>query len=175
MDVGAQRRRQGVSRLCRAFNCTIAALLISWMTALPIGWIKASKSERTFWTSNLASPPIHLLVVEDQELVRSVIVHALTGAGFEVSSTGAADQALRLLDASGSRYGALITDINLEASLSGLEIAKHARAINPDLPILYIAVAVPREFAAEAVANSAILRKPFTSEELTEIVLELVG
>jgi len=123
----------------------------------------------------LASTPIHLLVVEDQELVRSVIVHALTEAGFEVSSTGVADQAIQLLDDSGSRYGALITDINLEAPLSGLEIAKHARAINPDLPILYVAVAVPQEFAAEAVVKSAILRKPFTIEELTGMVLELVG
>jgi two-component system cell cycle response regulator CpdR len=118
----------------------------------------------------LASTPIHLLVVEDQELVRSVIVHALTEAGFEMFSTGASDQGIELLNDLGPSYGALITDISLDGPITGWDLALHAREINPGLPILYMAPALPRDYVAKGVSNSALLLKPFTIEQLTEAV-----
>ncbi|MDF2117208.1 response regulator [Roseiarcaceae bacterium H3SJ34-1] len=118
----------------------------------------------------MASTSRRLLVVEDQELVRSVIVRALTEAGFELFSTGASDQAIELLNDLGPTYGALITDINLDGPMSGWDLATHARGINPGLSILYLAPALPRDYVAKGLSNSALLLKPFTIEQLTEAV-----
>jgi CheY-like chemotaxis protein len=54
-----------------------------------------------------------------------------------VASSG--EKALELLDASEGKYRALVTDINLGLDkIDGWQVAKHAREIDPDFPIVYM-------------------------------------
>src|SRR6202043_2922488 len=53
-----------------------------------------------------------ILVVEDDQLAQGVVEEALSDGGFEVAIASTGEQALDLLDGSGAKYRALVTDIN---------------------------------------------------------------
>ena len=80
-----------------------------------------------------------IFVVEDEHLVRELLEHALVENGFAVENAESGEEAIRLLDASGADYRALVTDVNLApGKLTGWDVAKRGREINPDLPVVYI-------------------------------------
>lgn len=54
-----------------------------------------------------------ILVVEDDQLIQSVVEEALTDGGFEIEIASSGENAVELLDASKGKYRALVTDINL--------------------------------------------------------------
>jgi DNA-binding response OmpR family regulator len=115
------------------------------------------------------------LVVEDDFLVRTVIDQGLKEAGFEIASAGTASGALSLLDCEGDTYAAIITDIYLEGTPAGWQVAKHARTINGAMAVLYITSASVREFVSQSVPNSALLIKPFEMRKLMDAVRHLLG
>ena len=55
----------------------------------------------------------NVLIVEDDELIQSVVEDALSEGGFEPVMASSGENAVELLDASHSKYRALVTDINL--------------------------------------------------------------
>lgn len=63
-----------------------------------------------------------ILVVEDDQLVQSVVEESLTDGGFETVIASSGENAVELLGASGGEYRALVTDINLgkEGSTAGM-------------------------------------------------------
>jgi CheY-like chemotaxis protein len=72
-----------------------------------------------------------IFVVEDDVLVQDVLQGALEDAGFAVTAASGAEEALRMLDADGANFRALITDVNLGShELTGWDVAKHARAFS---------------------------------------------
>ena len=80
-----------------------------------------------------------ILVVEDDQLVQSVVEETLTEDGFEVVIAPSGEDALELLNASEGKYRALVTDINLNpGKVSGWDVARHAREIDPNFPVVYM-------------------------------------
>src|SRR5205085_12462017 len=80
-----------------------------------------------------------IFVVEDDELVQDLLKDTLEDAGFAVSLATSGEQAIKMLDAKGEYFRALVTDINLGPSqTSGWDVAQRARQINDQLPVLYI-------------------------------------
>ena len=73
-----------------------------------------------------------ILVVEDDQLFQGVVEEALSDGGFEVAIAATGEQALDLLDESGAKYRALVTDINLgNGKLDGWDVARLAREKRP--------------------------------------------
>jgi DNA-binding response OmpR family regulator len=58
-----------------------------------------------------------ILVVEDDQLIQSVVEESLTEGGFKIEVASSAAQAVALLDEAGGKYRALVTDINLGRDL----------------------------------------------------------
>lgn len=80
-----------------------------------------------------------ILVVEDDHLVQSVVEDSLTDGGFEIVMASSGENAVELLDASDGKYRALVTDINLgRGGIDGWDVARHAREIDPNFPIVYM-------------------------------------
>jgi len=52
-----------------------------------------------------------VLVVEDEALIRALIVETLIDAGFDVEEAGNSDSAARMLEADG--YRLLVTDVHM--------------------------------------------------------------
>ena len=91
---------------------------------------------------------IVVLVVEDDQLVQSVVEDCLSDGGFEAVIASSGDNAVELLDASERKYHALVTDINLSPSkFDGWDVARHARQIDPYFPV------VPRKRRTTAVGT----------------------
>jgi DNA-binding NtrC family response regulator len=116
-----------------------------------------------------------VLVVEDDQLIQSVVEETLTEGGFEIVIASSAKQAIELLDADG-KYCALVTDINLgRGQADGWAIGRHAREIDPEFPIVYMSGDSAEEWASKGVPNSIMLGKPFAPAQLVTAVSQLLN
>lgn len=62
---------------------------------------------------------------------------------------------------------ALVVDVNLGHGTTGYDVARFARQVIPDLPVLYISGEARSEtFQAYAVPGSGFVQKPFMPDEL---------
>ena len=80
--------------------------------------------------------PARILLVEDEALVCAMICDALLEHGFEVHAVGNAGDALQYLR-DGGPVDVLFTDINLPGEIDGALLAQEARAMRPDLPVVF--------------------------------------
>ena len=74
--------------------------------------------------------------MEDEFLLCDMLTEVLAEHGFEVHAVANAKDALRHLPA-GSPCDILLTDIDLPGSMDGAALARLARGIRPDLPVVY--------------------------------------
>jgi DNA-binding NtrC family response regulator len=116
------------------------------------------------------------LVVEDDQLIHSVVEETLTDGGFEIDIAASAAQAIELLDKASGKYRALVTDINLgRGQIDGWEIDRHAREIDPEFPVVYMSGDSAEAWASKGVPNSIMLAKPFAPAQLGTAVSQLLN
>lgn len=118
---------------------------------------------------------IVILVVEDDQLIQSVVEEALTEGGFEPAIAASGEEAVTLLMGNKGKYRGLVTDINLQGKMGGWEVAKRAREIDPEFPIVYITGASADEYGSQGVPNSILLTKPFAPAQLVTAVSQLLN
>ena len=116
-----------------------------------------------------------ILVVEDDDLMQAMIQEAMTDGGFEIGLAPTGEQAVTLLTEAEGKYVALVTDINLLGRIDGWQVAKHAREIDPQFPIVYMTGASADAWGANGVPNSILLTKPFAPAQLLTAVSQLLN
>ena len=79
-----------------------------------------------------------VLVVEDDAPLQSIIEDALTDGRFEPAIAASGEEAVTLLMGLKGKYRALVTDVQLRGVMDGWEVAKSAREIDPEFPIVYM-------------------------------------
>jgi CheY-like chemotaxis protein len=113
----------------------------------------------------------HVLVVDDDRLVRRFVAESLRSLGYEVRDTDNGADALTLLDA--QRCDLLLADFAMPG-MNGAELAKAAQLKQPGLPVLIVS-GYADSAAVEAVPGIARqLRKPFDRTELGAVVAEVL-
>lgn len=112
-----------------------------------------------------------VLVVEDEADVRSIVRRQLEGIGHRVLVADAAPEALLLLQGPGTP-DVLLTDVVLATGIDGIELAKQARAVRPDLPVVFMSgyTAVPEAQQRIREFGAPLLSKPFTSAQLERAI-----
>ncbi len=110
-----------------------------------------------------------VLVVEDDEAVRPITCTFLRDAGFRVLEAASGAVALALLQVAGD-IDILVTDLAMP-SMDGLQLAQAVRAARPNLP----AVLVTSHASGHDLSDEIVVRKPFTSTELTQAVALALG
>ena len=118
---------------------------------------------------------LSVLVVEDDQLIQSVVEEALSDGGFVLNIAVSGEEALTLLSGTNSGYRALITDITLGGTIDGWQVAKHARELDPAFPVIYITDGNAEQWAVEGVPNSVLLIKPFAPAQLVTAVAQLLN
>lgn len=115
-----------------------------------------------------------VLVVEDEALVRLLIVDVLDELGYKALEAADGPSGLRILQ-SPQRIDLLITDIGLPG-LNGRQVADAARLQRPDLKILFMT-----GYAENAAINNGILSpgmqmitKPFAMDAFTRRIRDLM-
>ncbi|MBX6744554.1 MAG: response regulator [Acetobacteraceae bacterium] len=113
--------------------------------------------------------PMHVLLIEDDALMRRMLSDMLSEDGIEVDGLASAEDALILLGA-GQVPDVLVTDINLGPGLSGLDLAAIARERHPDLELVLIS-GMPLDTGAHPLArHERFLQKPFPPHALADAI-----
>ncbi len=115
-----------------------------------------------------------VLVVEDDPTVLMFLEDGLDDQGYAVVSARSSGEALSILGSGIYTIHVLVADIRLGDGIDGWEIARCAREITPDLPIVYVTGDSYGEFDGEGVPKSLILKKPFTRIELSNAIASLL-
>lgn len=101
-----------------------------------------------------------IVVVEDDEVVRTLAVETLEAMGYVVHAACDGPQGARLLNELGD-VDLLLTDIGLPGGLSGKQLADAARATRPQLKVILITGYAQELAGADLVAQRfELLRKP---------------
>lgn len=109
-----------------------------------------------------------VLVVEDEELVREMMVYELQIAGFEVLEAASAEDGLALLDKAGS-IDLLFTDIRLPG-MNGWQLAETVRGRFPNVPVIYASGYADR---VEPLPHSHFLQKPYRPSQVLQAAANL--
>lgn len=117
-----------------------------------------------------------VFIVEDEHLICELLEHALVENGFAVKTAESGEEASQMLDAAGADYRALVTDVNLApGKLTGWDVAKRSREINPDLPVVYMTGSEVHDWASKGVPNSILVIKPFAPAQIITAVAQLLN
>ena len=116
-----------------------------------------------------------VLVVEDENLLQEMVKEALTEGGFEALVVGTGEEAISVLSEDGSAPCAVITDIGLQGRFDGWEIARRARELHPEMPVIYMTGAHAEDWTSKGVPNSILLNKPFAPAQLVTAVSQLLN
>jgi DNA-binding response OmpR family regulator len=113
-----------------------------------------------------------ILVVEDDDGVRRFICTLLRHAMTEtVVEAGNPDMALSIARKLGRRIELLISDVNLSASINGVELARNLARANPSMKVLLISGADSP--VCEIPLTWRFLAKPFSVQSLLDCVIAL--
>lgn len=113
----------------------------------------------------------HVLLVEDEPMVRTVAERALTRQGYEVVTATNGEEALEIIGR-GDPIDLLVSDVVMPA-MDGPTMVREARKARPGIPVLFMS-----GYAEEHLRKSididqvAFLPKPFSVQELAEAVRE---
>jgi len=115
-----------------------------------------------------------ILVVEDEPVVRALVVEVLNELGYETLEAGEASEALRITE-SGQRIDLLISDVGLPG-MNGRQLADIARQQRPGLKVLF-ATGYAVSFAANDFLgpDMAVITKPFAIDVFATKVGEILG
>ena len=114
-----------------------------------------------------------VLVVEDEPLVRLLIVETLNDLGYKALETADSAAALRILQSS-QRIDLLVSDIGLPG-LNGRQLADAARVKRPNLKVLFVT-----GYAENAAGSSFLepgmemIAKPFAMDVLASKIREMI-
>ncbi len=117
-------------------------------------------------------PPPRILVVEDEPLLLEVITADLEDAGFAVAPATDAERAVAMLR-DGEPVDLLFTDIRLPGTMDGWQLGEAARALRPDLPIIYATAF--SQTPPRPTAGSLFFTKPYRSAAIIRAIRSLSG
>jgi len=125
-------------------------------------------------TSVSASPPggpETILVVEDEEMLRTLVREVLTRAGYSVLFATDGEEALRVYDEHHDTINLVLLDLGLP-KLAGDEVLVSLRQRNPGLKVVFSTGYVRKERSEELLGLGAqgVVFKPYTVADMLETI-----
>ncbi|MBQ3696089.1 MAG: response regulator [Alphaproteobacteria bacterium] len=122
----------------------------------------------------LPTPKAPILLVDDEESIRTVTARALQAKGFEVTQASNAEDALKLIQDK-SVFQLLITDMVMP-SMDGEHLIKEAKKFSPDLPCLLMSGYSDsyEKHTSNKAKNFDFIAKPFVLADLLTKVKEIL-
>ncbi len=113
-----------------------------------------------------------ILVVEDDEAVRSLVREVLDHHGYRVYEAEHGEAALEVWKKHGSEIDLLLTDMVMPGSVNGLELSQRLLALQPDLKVIYTSGYSAELFGSDVQLEDGrnYLPKPYLSAKLTNIL-----
>ncbi|MBJ6763877.1 sigma-54-dependent Fis family transcriptional regulator [Myxococcaceae bacterium JPH2] len=117
---------------------------------------------------------IAVLVVDDEESVRTFLSELLGSAGYQVRCAASGAQALEML--SGGSFDAMLLDVVMP-ELSGLDVLRRYRSSGGSAPVIVLSALAGADDAVRAMKMGAsdYLSKPFGNDELQDVLSRALG
>ena len=116
--------------------------------------------------------PIRLLLVEDEFLISEMVAEDLSEQGFVVCAvTNGPDALSRLASAA---VDILFTDVNLRGGMDGMTLARRAREMKPDLPVVYASGHANAFDLKRCVPGSIFIAKPYVPSLVGRVLVTAV-
>jgi two-component system, cell cycle sensor histidine kinase and response regulator CckA len=117
-----------------------------------------------------------VLLVEDEDVVRSFAVRALLRQGYEVLEAGTGLEAIEVMQRENHRVDIVVSDV-IMPEMDGPTLLKELRKINPALKFIFVSGYPDDAFkkSLDADQEYAFLPKPFTLPQLAAKVKEQLG
>ena len=123
-------------------------------------------------------PLVKLLVVDDDPDTILALKIGLINYGFLVDAFTNPEEALQRFKSNPESYSLVMSDSGIPA-LSGIELAKKVKEINPNVKVLLLTGVVIRDIEFSKVFPSTIVdgfvQKPTGIRKLTDKILNLIG
>ncbi len=117
--------------------------------------------------------PIHVLLVEDEDDLRTVVAQALVSQGFQVTTAGDGDAAIGLLRGN-AKFAVVVTDFNMPDSANGLDVAMEAASTQPQAKVM-LASGLQRSQLPPLPSFVRFLPKPYRFRQLITAIHEDLG
>jgi two-component system cell cycle sensor histidine kinase/response regulator CckA len=116
-----------------------------------------------------------VVLVEDEELIRKLLERVLESAEYEVLAAPDGERALKLIEGRAGELALLLTDLVMPG-MNGLELARAARELQPDLPVLCMSGYSEQTLRDRGGEGDELdfIEKPFAPGELTDRVAALL-
>lgn len=115
-----------------------------------------------------------VLLVEDEPLVLLVAQDALEAGGYTVLPAQLSSEAMNVLESRIGELAGLVTDIRLPGGPDGWDIARRARELRSDLPIVYTTADSASDWPVKGVPNSVVVQKPYAGAQLLTAISTLM-
>lgn len=114
-----------------------------------------------------------ILVVDDEESILELCTRVLSIEGYDVVKASHYKEAMEQLNS--QKFDLVVTDVKMPGK-SGLELIKELRSTRPELPTVIITGHGTMDTAMESLklGVGGFVVKPFTSEELTSAVKNVI-
>jgi two-component system cell cycle sensor histidine kinase/response regulator CckA len=115
-----------------------------------------------------------ILLVEDEEAVRSFAARALRMRGYNVLEAGGGEEALEIVQG-GADIHLVITDVVMP-NMDGPTMVKHVKALKPELPVIFMSGYAEEAFRRdESAGDIHFLPKPFGLKQLAAKVKDVLS
>ena len=118
---------------------------------------------------DVSEAPSRLLVIDDDESVRSLLKDLLEESGYDVKAASCGEEALRMIRM--ATYDIIVTDLRL-TGMHGLEVIKEVKAIDPGIDVVVMTGYASVNSAVESMKAGAVdyITKPFNSDQIKMVV-----
>ena len=149
---------------------TIITIYLPSMNEQPIE-AEAAKSMPAIPTSRGES----ILVVEDDPHVQQMTINMLESLGYKTTTANDGLEAIKCLE-TGPAPDLLFTDVVLPKGINGIEVAKHARRLLPEIKVLYTSGYPEGMNPVEDTVQPGItlLPKPYLRQDLAKTLRTLL-
>lgn len=119
--------------------------------------------------------PPTILVVDDTDLIRRLLVKLLSDHGYRVIAAADGPTAIQAAEAAPELIALLISDVSMPG-MDGLELARRLRQRQTGLPVLFISgLGESALMAIGLKANQDYFLKPFNTQALLQRVQQLLA
>jgi two-component system cell cycle sensor histidine kinase/response regulator CckA len=117
-----------------------------------------------------------ILLVEDEEAVRSFAARALRMRGYNVLEAGGGEEALEIVKSGGAEIHLLITDVVMP-NMDGPTLVRHVKELKPELAVIFMSGYAEEAFRRSDQSSEDIhfLPKPFGLKQLAAKVKEVLS
>ena len=141
----------------------------------PIPEVLEYRRAKDLYATEILTRAETILVVDDDDLVRELMLLILQRQGYTILAVSQASQAITLCQSHPTQIDLLITDLRIPGGMDGRQLAERANQIRPEMKAILMSGYTPDALIRYGVEEGGpFLQKPFTQRQLAGKVREVL-